>query len=186
MQVLINENPIPGHAKQPEGTVRMEDWIGETYASVPILNEALKFIDDHQQGRFFLYLPFTEPHVSMHPPKAAVEAYPAEWDDEPYRGQCAYVPHPRPHAGYAAMISELDRHVGQVMARLKAAGILGQTLVVFTSDNGTTHRAKDPKFGIGGVDARFFNSSPSPCPQLGKRQPRSEYFSNFLLQSSLN
>ncbi|MCX6884641.1 MAG: sulfatase-like hydrolase/transferase, partial [Verrucomicrobia bacterium] len=33
------------------------------------------------------------------------------------------------------------------------------TLVIFTSDNGTTHRAADPVYGIGGVDAAFFNST---------------------------
>jgi arylsulfatase A-like enzyme len=137
----------------------MEDFIGKTYASVPILDEALRFIDDHRAGRFFLYLPFTEPHVAMHPPVKAVEEYPAEWDTEPYRGQCGYLPHPRPRAAYAAMVSELDRHVGAVVAKLRACGILDDTLIVFTSDNGTTHRAKDPTFGIGGVDAAFFNAT---------------------------
>jgi arylsulfatase len=56
------------------------------------------------------------------------------------------------------MISDLDRHVGAVVAGLKQAGILDQTLIVFTSDNGTTHPGRDPKFHIGGVDAEFFNS----------------------------
>lgn len=158
-QILINEKPVPGGAKVPEGPVRMEDWIGKTYASVPILEEALRFIDDHRKQRFFLYLPFTEPHVSMHPPVQSVNEYPLEWDDEPYRGQSGYLPHPRPRAAYAAMISDLDRHVGAVVDQLRACGILDETLIVFTSDNGTTHRAKDPKFGIGGVDAAFFNST---------------------------
>ena len=32
--------------------------------------------------------------------------------------------------------------------------------VVFTSDNGTTHPAgKNPRFGTGGVDSDFFNST---------------------------
>jgi len=158
-QVEINHNPIPGHAKQPAGEVKMSDWIGTTYASHPIRDEALAFIRANKERRFFLYLPFTEPHVAMHPPAASVEEYPAEWDDQPYRGQCGYLPHPRPRAAYAAMISELDRHVGAVIAELEAAGILDQTLVVFTSDNGTTHPGNDPRFGIGGVDAAFFNST---------------------------
>jgi len=158
-RILINEKPVPGGAKQPEGPVRMEDWIGQTYASTPILAEALGFIDANRQQRFFLYLPFTEPHVSMHPPIKSVEEYPVEWDDEPYRGQSGYLPHPRPRAAYAAMISDLDRHVGAVVGKLRDCGILDETLIVFTSDNGTTHMAKDPKFGIGGVDAAFFNST---------------------------
>ena len=95
----------------------------------------------------------------MHPPKAMVETYPAEWDDRPYRGQCGYLPHPRPRAGYAAMITHLDQHVGAVLDALDEKGLADNTIVVFTSDNGTTHPAGgDPVFGIGGVDAGFFNS----------------------------
>jgi arylsulfatase A-like enzyme len=158
-QIEINEHPIRGHAKQPTGEVTMDEWIGETYASHPIRDDAVAFIRKNKDRPFFLYLPFTEPHVAMHPPQASVNEYPKEWDERPYCGQCGYIPHPRPHAGYAAMISELDRHVGAVMAELEKAGILEHTIVVFTSDNGTTHRGNDEQFGIGGVDADFFNST---------------------------
>lgn len=160
-RIEINAKPIPGHARQAEGTVKMEDWIGRTYASIPIRDEALAFIRRHKDKPFFLYLPFTEPHAAMHPPVESVNAYPAGWDDIPYRGQNAYLPHPRPRAAYAAMISDLDRHVGDVVSELKRAGILDETLIVFTSDNGTTHRGADPadRFGIAGVDAAFFNST---------------------------
>lgn len=158
-QVLLNEKPIPGHAKRPEGEVRAEEWIGKNYASTTILAEGLQFIEAHQKEPFFLYLPFIEPHVAMHPPLDSVNQYPKEWDDKPYRGQSGYLPHPRPRAGYAAMISDLDRHVGKVMQKLRDANILDETLIIFTSDNGTTHMAKDPQFGIGGVDAAFFQST---------------------------
>lgn len=158
-RVRINEKAVPGSARQPEGEVRMEDWIGGTHASKPILEEALNFIEGHRDRRFFLYLPFTEPHVAMHPPVASVNAYPEAWDRVPYRGQAGYLPHPRPRAGYAAMISDLDRHVGAVVGKLRELGILDQTLVVFTSDNGTTHRGAVRGVGVGGVDADFFNST---------------------------
>lgn len=158
-QVPLNEKPIPGHAKRPEGEVRAEEWIGKNYASTTILAEGLQFIEAHQKEPFFLYLPFIEPHVAMHPPLDSVNQYPKEWDDQPYRGQSGYLPHPRPRAGYAAMISDLDRHVGKVMQKLRDANILDETLIIFTSDNGTTHMAKDPQFGIGGVDAAFFQST---------------------------
>lgn len=157
--VIINEKPIPGHAKQPDGEVKLEDWIGENYASDLIRADALKWLDANADKPFFLYLPFTEPHVSMHPPKALVESYPAGWDTRPYRGQCAYIPHPRPHAGYAAMITHLDQHVGAVLDLLDKKGLAENTIVVFTSDNGTTHPSGGDKvFGIGGVDAAFFDS----------------------------
>jgi arylsulfatase A-like enzyme len=158
-KLVLNKNPIPGHAKQPEGEVRMEEWIGEKYAPPLMLDAALGFIRDHKDRRFFLYLPFIEPHMAMHPPVELVNEYPEAWDERPYRGQSAYLPHPRPRAGYAAMITDLDRHVGAVVAELKKAGIYDQTLVVFTSDNGATHMREDPQFGVGGIDPVFFNPS---------------------------
>ena len=159
-KIVINKNPIPGHAKQPEGEVKLEEWIGETYAPKLMIAEAEKFIASNAQKPFFLYLAFIEPHVSMHPPKESVEKFPKEWDKEPYRGENGYVPHPRPHAGYAAMISDLDSYVGRVMDSLDKAGVADHTLVVFTSDNGTTHgRNETSTFHVGGADAKFFNST---------------------------
>ncbi len=159
-KVEINTKPIPGHAKQPDGEVKLEDWIGETYAPTLMIAEAETFIDVHREQPFFLYLPFTEPHVAMHPPRASVERFPEQWDSEVYRGMNAYLPHPRPRAGYAAMISDLDGYVGRVLAALESAGVAERTLVVFTSDNGTTHEGRaDPRFHIGGADAKFFNST---------------------------
>jgi len=157
-KVPLNARPIPGHRKQPEGEVRMETYQSETYSSEPILREAELFIARNKDRRFFLYLPFIEPHAAMHPPRELVESYPREWDREPYRGESGYLPHPRPRAAYAAMVTDLDRHVGRVRAALEKAGVLEDTLILFTSDNGTTHAGAAGKPGVGGVDAVFFNS----------------------------
>ena len=159
-KIAINAKPIPGHAKQPEGEVKLEDWISETYAPTLMIAEAEKFIAANAARPFFLYLPFTEPHVAMHPPRASVEKFPSEWDTEVYRGQNGYLPHPRPRAAYAAMISDLDGYVGRVLAALETAGVVKQTLVIFTSDNGPTHGGRsDPRFHAGGADPKFFNST---------------------------
>lgn len=157
----INKGLIYGHQRKPEGKVVADDYRLENYAPDVILAEALKFVDKNKKKPFFLYLPFVEPHVSMHPPQEWIDRYPEEWDEEKgaYRGQNGYLPHPRPRAAYAAMISDLDEHVGTVMAKLDQHGIADNTLIVFTSDNGTTHGGRDPKFHIGGVDAEFFNST---------------------------
>ncbi len=157
----INEKAIPGHQRKPKGTIVANDYRSETYAPDRILAEALKFLDANRDGPFFLYCPFVEPHVAMHPPREWVDRYPEKWDEEKgaYRGQNGYLPHPRPRAGYAAMISDLDEHVGAILKRLEKHGLVENTIVIFTSDNGTTHRSRDPKFGVGGVDADFFNST---------------------------
>ena len=159
-KIAINAKPIPGHAKQPQGEVKLADWIGETYAPKLIVAEAEKFIAANRTRPFFLYLPFTEPHVAMHPPRESVERFPAEWDTEAYRGQSGYLPHPRPHAAYAAMIADLDDHVGRVLAALDRAAVADRTLVLFTSDNGATHPGPaTTHFHIGGADPKFFNST---------------------------
>ncbi len=158
-KVVINSNPIPGHVSKSEGEVRLEDYQGQTYAPDLIEAEAVNFIEQSAGKPFFLYCAFTEPHVALQPPRRLVDSYPAEWDDQPYRGQCGYLPHPRPRAAYAALITSLDEHVGKLMAALEKIGAKNNTVVIFTSDNGTTHRASDLVFGIGGVDAKFFNST---------------------------
>jgi arylsulfatase A-like enzyme len=159
-KVPLNGKPIPGHKRQPEGAVRLEDWMSEKYAPAEVLKEAVKFIGDHRSQPFFLYLPFIEPHVALQPPQDLVEAYPAEWDERPYRGQCGYLPHPRPHAGYAALITSLDRHVGTILKKLEDEQLLDKTLIIFSSDNGTTHEhAGDETFDVGGADGKFFNST---------------------------
>ena len=158
-KIIINKVPIDAHQKKPAGEVKLEDYQAETYAPDLIEAEAIRFIERSGTEPFFLFCAFTEPHVAMQPPKRLVDSYPAEWDDQPYRGQSGYLPHPRPRAAYAATITSLDEHVGKLIDALTKKGLAENTILIFTSDNGTTHRAGDPAFGIGGVDARFFNST---------------------------
>lgn len=166
LRIEINKRPIPGHAAPVAEDVNADDWIGDAYAPRLILAEAIRFIEEHKSVPFFLYLPCIQPHLAMHPPRELLDDYPAEWDVRPYRGQSGYLPHPRPRAAYAAMISDFDDHVGQVMAALERTGVAANTLVIVTSDNGTTHAHRadaahraDDAFHVGGVDAKFFQST---------------------------
>lgn len=122
---------------------------GVDYAMDKMGEKALAFIRDHQYERFFLYLPFPVPHVSLQVPDVALLMY-DHLDDTPYLGERSYLPHIRPHAAYAAMITRMDQHIGNVMALLKELDIEKSTIVMFSSDNGTTYN--------GGVDMAFFNS----------------------------
>jgi len=150
-EVAINEKPIPGHLRKKEGEIKADDYRAENYAPDLVLAEALKFIDANKDRPFFLYLPFIEPHVAIQPPQEWIDQYPADWDPEPYRGTRGYLPHPRPNAGYAAMISDLDEHVGAIIERLQKHQLTENTLIIFTSDNGATHN-------VGGVTTEFFDS----------------------------
>ena len=163
-RVPLNSPAVSGHPKPPTGEIRLADWQGQQYAPHRIIAEAERFLNEQAGKRsvqpFFLYLPFIEPHVAMHPLPAAVDKFPREWDDKPYRGQCGYTPHPRPRAGYAAMIADLDSYVGRILGVLEHHRLRERTLIVFSSDNGTTHaHPGDPVFHVGGVDAKFFAST---------------------------
>lgn len=152
-KVFTNYPGIPGHAQKPEGPVNADDYRGQNHSSELIIAETLNFIDDKAKNKepFFVYYAPLEAHVAMQPLQSWVDTYPPEWDTEPYRGNKGYLPHPRPRAGYAAMISQMDSYVGKITDLLKQHNIEENTIIMFTSDNGTTH-------DVGGVDHKFFNS----------------------------
>ena len=66
-------------------------------------------------------------------------------------GDRSYLPHQRPKAAYAAMITRMDQQIGEILSLLDELALAENTLVMFTSDNGTTY--------TGGVDAAFFEST---------------------------
>lgn len=155
---LHNSPPIPGHAKLAEeadaSDLRSYDkFKGQEYAPDRIRDEALKFIDQHKAEPFFLYYPSVLPHVALHVPDAELPPYSElKWPDPPFTAaKGGYTPHFTPRAAYAAMISHLDSDVGAVMKQLKDLGLEDNTLVIFSSDNGTTHLDQE-------VDYSFFKS----------------------------
>ena len=128
---------------------------GRQYSHDLFEAEALAFLDAHRDQPFFLYLPFTVPHVAIQVPEDSLAEYLGRWDDPPYRGDRGYQPHPAPRAGYAAMVTRLDRSVGRILDRVEQLGLGADTLVLFTSDNGPTHDK------VGGSDSGFFASAGS-------------------------
>jgi arylsulfatase len=123
---------------------------GETYAPQRIADEMLKFVRENKDQPFFAYYPTVIPHLALQAPEEDIAAYRGQWDDPPYKGN-RYQHHDTPKACYAAMITFLDKQVGRLFALLKELDIDDNTIVLFTSDNGTTH-LKDQ------VDYDFFES----------------------------
>lgn len=142
-----------GHDSQPKGDVLADTYRAEQHSSDLIADRMLEFVREKAREKkpFFLYYAPLEPHVAMQPLQQWIDLYPREWDRRPYRGEHGYLPHPRPRAAYAGMISQMDNNVGRLLGALKSCGIERNTIVIFTSDNGTTH-------DVGGVDHHFFHS----------------------------
>lgn len=126
---------------------------GNQYSHDLLEEESLKFIRENRGKPFFLYLPYIIPHVSISVPESELNAYRDKLGDGPaYDGKKGYIPHPAPHAGYAAMVSRLDKTVGKIVALVEELMLSENTLIIFTSDNGPTHN-------VGGADSTFFQSA---------------------------
>jgi arylsulfatase A-like enzyme len=108
-----------------------------TYSHDIITKEALGFIQANKKRPFFLYLPYTIPHVELAVPEDSVKPYRGKFEEilikDPRPG---YISSNESFATFAGMISRMDDGVGQVMALLKRLNIDDNTIVFFTSDNG--------------------------------------------------
>ncbi len=83
--------------------------------------ETLRFVREHRDQRFFLYLPYTLPHGKYEIPS-----------DAPY-GDRPWSPREK---NYAAMITRADQTVGRLLAVLEELELDERTIVFYTSDNG--------------------------------------------------
>lgn len=121
-----------GHGSQPKGEVLADTYRAEQHSSDLIADKMLEFVKEKAHGKqpFFLYYAPLEPHVAMQPLQEWIDRYPREWDKSPYRGNRGYLPHPRPRAAYAGMISQMDHNVGRLLDTLKACGLDKNTIVI--------------------------------------------------------
>jgi len=78
--------------------------------------EAIRFITEHQDQPFFVYLPHTMPHIPL-------------FASEQFRGTSE-------RGLYGDVIEEIDWSTGRILATLKNLGLDDNTLVIFTTDNG--------------------------------------------------
>lgn len=149
----LNNHVINVH-KRLDSTKATDDdfdyYKGKDYAVTKMTEKALAFIDRNKQKPFFLYLPYTLPHLSLQAPEENIKKYIGLFEERPYYGQSGYAATKYPLSTYAAMISYLDDQVGIILERIKKLGLDENTVVMFSSDNGATFSA--------GVDTKFFNS----------------------------
>jgi arylsulfatase A len=90
--------------------------VDQTYTTQKYTEEALSFIDQASESPFLLYVAHNQPHVPIY-------ASP-EFQGKSNRGL------------YGDVIQEIDWSVGQILKKLEEKGILENTLIVFSSDNG--------------------------------------------------
>jgi len=139
---------LDGDANDPSS---YESYKAQDYTMDLMAEEALGFLRENYEDPFFLYLPFPVPHLALQVPDETIAELGYSFPETPYRGDKSYLPHQTPRAAYAAMITNMDRQIGRILTLLEDLGVDDNTLVIFSSDNGTT-------FDVGGVDREFFGS----------------------------
>ncbi len=125
---------------------------GKRYSHDLIVEKALGFIERNSDRPFFLYFTPTIPHADLAVPSTGLGRYDGMFEETPFESTPGgYTPQPKPRAAFAAMVMRLDSDVGRIVALLREKGILENTMIVFTSDNGTHSE--------GGHDPDYFDSN---------------------------
>ncbi|MEN6456824.1 MAG: arylsulfatase [Prolixibacteraceae bacterium] len=162
----LAHNYYPSHLWDNQKKVVLEgnsgDQFGE-YAPGLIHRRVLQFIEKSKESGkpFFLFYPNIIPHAELLLPEEQMEPFHGKLlPEKEFKGaepggknfrQGAYGTQPEAHAAFAAMVSLLDRQVGEVLDKLKALGLDKNTIVIFSSDNGPHLE--------GGADPDYFDSN---------------------------
>lgn len=122
------------------------------------VDRSLGFIEEHKSTPFFLYLAHNMPHVPLHAS--------ADFVGSSERGL------------YGDVIQEIDWSVGQILQYLEKNGLLENTIVVFSSDNGPWLAMEDHGGSAGPLrEGKFYTFDggmrvPTVAMWKGKVKPR--------------
>lgn len=143
-------NSFPEHIWDNRHEVMLTgNWFNrrKTFVNDQFTERALKFIGQQSAADpFFLYLPYTIPHANNERGQVDPNGM-----DVPDLGIYKDKPWPEVERAFAASITRMDAQIGDVVRALEARGLLENTLIVFTSDNGP--------HAEGNHQAGFFESS---------------------------
>jgi len=131
-----------GEYKMPKGNSTIDragegssSWDSSAYNMI-LVNEFQSFVDGHVESAsndpFFVYVALGGVHTPHTPPTTY-------FDGEPIAGQ-----YPSKHMD---MLLETDMNVGSIVQKLEENGLMNETIVVFTSDNGGLGPMYSEEFG---------------------------------------
>ncbi len=130
------------------------------YGPSLIHERAVNFIRQNSDTPFFLFYSSLIPHAELFAPEEVMQKYRDKFlpekqyqgkDEGPGYRKGGYGSQDECHAAFAAMIHVLDVQVGELVATLEQQGLLENTLIVFSSDNGPHVE--------GGADPDYFDSN---------------------------
>ncbi len=99
---------------------------GKEYLTDKLTGYGVEFIQQNAKKPFFLYMAYSAPHVFIVPRGDKLKKYFLKYGSSEEK----FNPY------YSAMVESLDDGVGQIITTLKEQGLLENTIIIFTSDNG--------------------------------------------------
>lgn len=137
----------PTHLWENEKRIELNK---QHYADELIITKAEEFISKNSDKPFFLYFATALPHAELLVPEDELTPFDGQFTETPYKGEW-YCSQPKPRATFAAMVARIDNNVGRMVKLLKEKGIYDNTIIIFSSDNGTHLE--------GGHDPYYFSSN---------------------------
>jgi arylsulfatase A-like enzyme len=147
--------------RQLEENGKLSPPMNKGYSTDLFSEAAIRYINEYADGNkekpFFCYVAFTAPHDPRSPredymnmyneqnlplPENFMKLHPFEFDDMNIRDE-TLAPWPRTPevikaslADYYALISHMDKCVGDIISTLRKTGLYNNTIIVYASDNG--------------------------------------------------
>lgn len=133
----------------------------KSYSTDLLADEAVKCIASYsKESPFFMYVAFNAPHGPLQAKEEDLLLYGFD-KSKPSFGKLAAEEDANGYGAegrgntrrqtYAAMVTNLDRNIGRILAALKAAGVENNTLVLFHSDNGAAPNEGGTSGGLRGL-----------------------------------
>ncbi|MFF2481938.1 sulfatase-like hydrolase/transferase [Paenibacillus sp. NPDC058071] len=114
-----------------------------------LTDAAIRYIDNHRENPFFLFVSYLEPHHQNHiddypAPVGYREQYGGRWIPPDLAALGGTV---HQHiGGYYGMVKRLDEALGRVLDALKSLELDEQTIVLFTSDHGNHFKTRNEEY----------------------------------------
>ena len=122
---------------------KIRDDLDGQYNTHIFSNKSIDLIQNHDTSQpLFLYLAYTAPHTPVLAPLDDIAKFTSD-----------SIPDSR--KTYAAMVSIMDDGIGKVVDALKARGMMENTILVFTSDNGARFSHQGSNFPLRGGKGSF-------------------------------
>jgi len=113
------------------------------YNTYLFTDKSVELIENHDQNKpFFLYLAYTAPHIPHEVPENEIEKFTSHISGGGRKK-------------YAAMVSVMDEGIGKVVAALTEKGMMDNTILVFTSDNGAYYKSVGSNYPLRGGKSSF-------------------------------